>query len=263
MFAQFVLFLVIGVMLFTYYQHTPLPRPLGRTDEVLPLFVVTSLPQGVAGFIVAAIVAAALSPSINSLAATTVNDFYLKYVRPDADEDTLMRVARQATIGWGVAQIAVALGAQWVTRSVLDSGLSVLSLAAGPVLGAFLIGVLTTRVEKRRDAGRHGRRRRRARVGLVDRRLRLHLVRADRRGRDERRGAPALVLPIANPGWPSDFDVVANDAPGGGRGPRLPRRLHRSRASRRQPLDRTRSARSPSIPMRRRRLPTRSSISHR
>jgi SSS family solute:Na+ symporter len=144
--AQFVLFLVIGAMLYTFYQHTPLPRPLSRTDEVLPLFVVTSLPQGVSGFIVAAIVAAALSPSINSLAATTVNDFYLKYVRPDADEKTLMRVARTATIGWGVAQIVVALAAQWVTRSVLDSGLSVLSLAAGPVLGAFLTGVLTTRV---------------------------------------------------------------------------------------------------------------------
>jgi SSS family solute:Na+ symporter len=114
--AQFVLFLVIGAMLYTFYQHTPLPRPLSRTDEVLPLFVVTSLPQGVSGFIVAAIVAAALSPSINSLAATTVNDFYLKYVRPDADEKTLMRVARTATIGWGV------------------------------VLGAFLSGVLTTRV---------------------------------------------------------------------------------------------------------------------
>jgi len=145
-FAQFVLFLIIGAMLYTFYQHTPLPRPLQRTDEVLPLFVVTSLPQGVSGFIVAAIVAAALSPSINSLAATTVNDFYLKYVRPDADDHTLMRVARTATIGWGVAQIAVAVAAQWVTRSVLDSGLSVLSLAAGPVLGAFLTGVLTTRV---------------------------------------------------------------------------------------------------------------------
>ena len=65
----------------------------------------TSLSHGAAGFIVAAIVAAALSPSINSLAATTVNDFYLKYVRPDADEETLMRVSRRATIFWGVAQI--------------------------------------------------------------------------------------------------------------------------------------------------------------
>src|SRR5687768_6403468 len=144
--AQFVLFLVIGAMLYTFYQHTPLPRPLARTDEVLPLFVVTSLPQGISGFIVAAIVAAALSPSINSLAATTVNDFYLKYVRPDADETTLMRMSRRATVVWGVAQIAVALGAQWIDRSVLDAGLLVLSFAAGPVLGAFLVGVLSTRV---------------------------------------------------------------------------------------------------------------------
>jgi solute:Na+ symporter, SSS family len=151
--AQFVLFLIIGAMLFTFYQQTPLPRELGRTDEILPLFVVTSLPQGISGFIVAAIVAAALSPSINSLAATTVNDFYLKYIRPDADEPTLMRVARMATIGWGIAQIAVALGAEYVTRSVLDAGLSVLSLAAGPVLGAFLTGVLTSRVRSRAMLG--------------------------------------------------------------------------------------------------------------
>jgi len=145
-FIQFALFLLIGAMLFVYYQQTPLPRPLSRTDEILPLFVVTSLPHGVAGFIVAAIVAAALSPSINALAATTVNDFYVKYVRPDASEERLMQVSRWATIAWGIAQIAVALAAQLVTQSVLDSGLGVLSLAAGPVLGAFLTGVLTRHV---------------------------------------------------------------------------------------------------------------------
>jgi solute:Na+ symporter, SSS family len=148
-FAQFALFLCIGVMLFTFYQQTPLPRPLVSNDEILPLYVVTSLSHGAAGFIVAAIVAAALSPSINALAATTVNDFYLKYVRPDADQSTLMRVSRHATIFWGVAQIAVAIGSQWATKSVLDAGLAVLSLSAGPVLGAFLVGVLTTRVGSR------------------------------------------------------------------------------------------------------------------
>jgi SSS family solute:Na+ symporter len=147
-FAQFALFLVIGIALYVFYQQTPLPRPLATNDEVLPLFVVTSLSHGAAGFIVAAIVAAALSPSINDLAATTVNDFYLKYVRPDADQATLMRVSKAATIFWGIAQIGVALGAQWI-RSVLDTGLAVLSLAAGPVLGAFLVGVLTVRVGAR------------------------------------------------------------------------------------------------------------------
>ena len=144
-FAQFTLFLVIGVMLYAYYQHVPVPA-LGRGDEILPTFVVKSLSGGVAGFIVAAIVAAALSPSINSMAAVTVSDFYVRFINPGASESQQMSLARQSTIGWGVVQILVALGAQWMDRSVLDAGLAVLSLASGPVLGAFLVGVFTTRV---------------------------------------------------------------------------------------------------------------------
>jgi len=147
-FAQFVMFLLIGVMLFTYYQHVPLPRTLARNDELLPTFIVTSLSHGAAGFIVAAIVAAALSPSLNAMAATTVNDFYLKYFRKDADEATLMKVSRRWTIIWGVVQIGVALGAQWMQRSVLDAGLAVLSYASGSVLGAFLLGTLVPSVEE-------------------------------------------------------------------------------------------------------------------
>jgi SSS family solute:Na+ symporter len=147
-FAQFCLFLLIGVMLFTYYQSVPAPV-LGRADEILPAFIVNSLSGGAAGFIVAAIVAAALSPSLNSMAAATVNDFYVPFVRPDATDAMRMRVARRATVLWGVVQLGVAIGAQWMDRSVLDIGLSVLSLAAGPVLGAFLVGVLTRDVGER------------------------------------------------------------------------------------------------------------------
>jgi SSS family transporter len=148
-FAQFVMFLVIGVMLFAYYQHVPLPRPLARSDELMPGFIVTSLSHGAAGFIVAAIVAAALSPSINSMAATTVNDFYLRYVRPDAGQAALMRVARTWTIVWGVVQIVVAIAAQRMERTVLDAGLAVLSWASGPVLGAFLLATLSPGVGER------------------------------------------------------------------------------------------------------------------
>jgi len=120
----------------------PLPRTLARPDELLPTFIVTALTHGAAGFIVAAIVAAALSPSINAMAATTVNDFYVKYYRPNADERTLMRVSRSWTVIWGIVQIGVAIAAQWMQRSVLDAGLAVLSYASGPVLGAFLLGTL-------------------------------------------------------------------------------------------------------------------------
>jgi Na+/proline symporter len=68
------------------------------------------------------------------------------FVRPDATEPQMMRLARQSTIGWGVVQIGVAITAQWMDRTVLEAGLAVLSLATGPVLGAFLVGVFTTRV---------------------------------------------------------------------------------------------------------------------
>jgi SSS family transporter len=148
-FAQFVVFLWIGVMLFVYYQQVPLPQPLTRTDEILPVFVVHTLSHGLAGFIVAAIVAAALSPSLNAMAATTVNDFYVRYFRPDADQDQQMRVSRQATVAWGLVQLAVAIGAQWMDRSVLDAGLAVLSFASGAVLGAFLLGTLFPAADER------------------------------------------------------------------------------------------------------------------
>jgi solute:Na+ symporter, SSS family len=148
-FAQFILFLMIGIMLYAYYLQTPLPQALGRPDEILPVFVINTLPSGVAGFIVAAIVAAALSPSLNAMAATTINDFYTPYINPGADEATRMRVSKQATVAWGVVQLLVALGGQLMTRSVLDAGLSVLSLGSGPVLGAFLLGTLAPSTTER------------------------------------------------------------------------------------------------------------------
>lgn len=148
-FAQFILFLMIGVMLYTHYQQVPLPQALTRTDQILPIFVVNELRNGLAGFIVAAIVAAALSPSLNAMAATTISDFYLPYFNPNADQDTQMRVSKQATVAWGVVQLAVAIGAQFMNRSVLDAGLAVLSFASGAVLGAFLLGTLAPSIRER------------------------------------------------------------------------------------------------------------------
>ena len=156
-FAQFTLFLLIGAMLYAYHQHYPLAVALPRNDAILPRFIVDHLPHGLIGFIIAAIVAAALSPSINAMAATTVNDFYLRYrggrreaggagEAGGADDAHLLRLSKKLTVFWGIVQLCVALGAQWLDQSVLDAGLSVLSLTTGPVLGAFLVGVATRRV---------------------------------------------------------------------------------------------------------------------
>lgn len=147
-FVQFILFLLIGVMLFTFHQHVPLEAPLARTDQVLPHFVVTYLPSGIAGFIVAAIVAAALSPSLNAMAATTLNDFY-RPRRHEGDDAALLTLSRRITIFWGVVQVLIALGAQFMDRSVLDAGLSVLSFASGSILGAFLLATSAPQVGAR------------------------------------------------------------------------------------------------------------------
>src|SRR5438309_1265535 len=75
---QFVLFLGIGIMLFAYYRSVPQPA-ITTNDEIFPRFIVTTLPHGVSGLVIAAIFAAAmsnLSGSLNSLASTTVIDFY-------------------------------------------------------------------------------------------------------------------------------------------------------------------------------------------
>jgi SSS family transporter len=141
---QFSLFLLLGTLFWAHYGG----RPFARGDEVLPTFVSTELPGVWTGFILAAIVAAALSPSLNSMASATVRDFYVPFVRPGADEAQQMRVGRLFTIVWGVAQMGVAVLAQNIS-SALDRGLAALSYASGPTVGAFLLGVLTRRADSR------------------------------------------------------------------------------------------------------------------
>jgi SSS family transporter len=137
-FAQFVVFLLLGTLLWAFYGG----RVFGRTDEVLPTFAATELPGVGTGFILAAIVAAALSPSLNSMASTTLRDFYVPYFRPQATDHEQIRAGRVFTVAWGVLQIGVAVLAQNLD-SALQAGLAALGYASGPTVGAFLLGLLT------------------------------------------------------------------------------------------------------------------------
>ena len=139
-FAQFSLFLLIGTLLWSFYEG----RTFARGDEVLPTFVGEQLSGVGVGFILAAVVATALSPSLNSMAASTIRDFYLPYINPRASEALQLRVGRRVTVFWGIAQVGVALAAQRISSS-LETGLTALSYASGPTVGAFLLGVLTRR----------------------------------------------------------------------------------------------------------------------
>ncbi len=145
---QFALFLILGVVLYAFYQHFPPPAPFDRPDAVYPTFVITRLPVGLCGLLTAAILAAGmanLSAALNSLASTSVMDFYKPFARPNADERHYLRVSRMATLIWGAVIITIALAAQHLGRSALELALTVASVPYGSMLGIFLLGVLTRR----------------------------------------------------------------------------------------------------------------------
>ena len=148
---QFTLFLVIGVILYVYYLESGLPAPK-PADRIYPAFIWNNLPPGVSGLVIAAILAAAmsnLSAALNSLASTTIMDFY----RPLAssgkstpgDDARFLRLAKISTLAWGGILFLIGLVARnW--GSVLEAGLSIASILYGGLLGVFLLGMLTKRV---------------------------------------------------------------------------------------------------------------------
>jgi SSS family solute:Na+ symporter len=152
-FVQFTLFLVIGTCLFVLYREQGLPAP-AVLDRLYPLYIWQKLPAGVAGLVMAAILAAAmsnLSAALNSLASTTILDLWKPLLRnprtvaKEVDDAKWLGRARYATVFWGILLMGVALIArQW--GSVLQAGLSIASIVYGALLGVFLLGLFTRRV---------------------------------------------------------------------------------------------------------------------
>lgn len=144
-FFQFGLFLLIGIILFVQYRDAGKPA-LAIPDRAYPEFVWHHMPPGVAGLIMAAILAAAmsnLSAALNALASTSVMDF-LRPLTPGQPERRYLLWSRFATVLWGGVLFGIGLLARhW--GSVLVAGLSIASVLYGALLGVFLLGVLTKR----------------------------------------------------------------------------------------------------------------------
>jgi len=154
--GQFIGFLFIGVLLFSYYHPFTEPSyataastafPFSGGDRVFPDFITRHMPTGLSGLVVAAIFAAAMSSSLNSIAATAVNDLY-KPFRSNKPDQHYLKVSHVLTLVWGVVQIGVALLVRHQNRSALDQALSIASLINGPVLGVFLVGSFLRRVSE-------------------------------------------------------------------------------------------------------------------
>ena len=135
-------------MLFAYYRVPS--AAFGRADRIYPTFIVTRMPHGIAGLLIAAILAAAmsnLSAALNSLASTSIVDFYLRS-RPEVSETGRLRMARLATVGWALVLFGLAILALHRVGRVVEVGLQIASVAYGALLGVFLLGVLTKRANQ-------------------------------------------------------------------------------------------------------------------
>jgi SSS family transporter len=146
---QFALFLIVGIMLWAYYRVPS--ANFGRPDRIYPTFIVSRMPHGISGLLIAAILAAAmsnLSAALNALSSTSIMDFYVRF-RPQSDERKVMLLSRLSTFVWASLLFVIAVLSLHKVGRVIEVGLQIASVAYGALLGVFLLGVLTRRAKQR------------------------------------------------------------------------------------------------------------------
>jgi len=147
--AQFALFLLLGLMLWSHYGGAePAALGLARADEVFPRYVVEGLPAGVSGLLLAGIVAAAmstLSSTVNSLASSSLIDIYQRIVPGAKDSPNALRLSRGLTLFWGAMLIGFASLFEDSNSAVVELGLTIASYTYGALLGAFALAILIRR----------------------------------------------------------------------------------------------------------------------
>lgn len=148
-FAQFTLFLMVGVGLWVLYGGREFPA----ADQIFPSFIVERMPAGLLGLIVAAIVAATMSThsgTINALAAATTHDIYLPLTKRSADDPRTLRAGKLFALVWGVGlTLGALLYPNDPKRPVVVVALAIASFTYGGLLGSFFLGILWRRAVQR------------------------------------------------------------------------------------------------------------------
>jgi len=146
------LFMFIGTALFSYYQLTDASIPAGtRPDAVFPLFIMTELPIGVTGIILAALMAAAISSldsDLNCLSAIGVEDYYVR-IKPKSTDQQRLNMGRILVAVSGLAAILVAsLYVRAGNKGVLGIIFTLYAIFSGGIAGMFLLGLFSKRANK-------------------------------------------------------------------------------------------------------------------
>ncbi len=150
-------FFFIGTALFAYYSAWPTALPAeftgkDKADFVFPYFIVSVLPSGVTGLLIAAIFSAAMSTistSLNSSATILLDDYYGRFVDRKVTEKRSMLVLRVATVLWAICAMGIALAMTTFVRSALDTSWTLSGIFSGGMLGLFLLGFLSRRTASR------------------------------------------------------------------------------------------------------------------
>ena len=138
------LYLLIGTLLYVFYQQNPsLPKPQ-ELKEILPHFARNVLPTGLKGLILGAIFMASVDSPLSSLSSSFVTDIYRPLIRRGASEKHYLLVSRTAVVGFGLVLAGIAAAFAPV-KNVLWFAFEIFSITGGATLGVFLLGLLTTR----------------------------------------------------------------------------------------------------------------------
>jgi Na+/proline symporter len=149
-FPLFLVFLLVGVMLWAYYQQTPLAIPIPEiragsgikaNDFIFPIFIMTAVPHVLKGFLIVAILSAAMSSvssALTSLSSVSTMDFVKPLARKERGEGFYLQFSKLSTVVWAALLILVASRSREV-EYVLNAAFSLRGLTSGALLGALML----------------------------------------------------------------------------------------------------------------------------
>ncbi len=152
-------FMFLGTSLYVFFKVFPDPMAhemltgVRRAEEILPYFITKYLPQGLAGIVMAAVLAAAMSSmssAMNSISAVGITDIYRRHLAKGRDDRHYVRVAKALTVASSIIMIGGAiLFANSQSKTLQHFSTEFASIIAGGLLGLYMLGFLTTRGDGR------------------------------------------------------------------------------------------------------------------
>ncbi|RMG80991.1 MAG: sodium transporter, partial [Bacteroidetes bacterium] len=141
----------MGLVIGTFAATTPefMARiPADKPDQMVPLFIIHYLPNGVIGLLLVAILAAAmssLSSAINSLSAATMEDWILPYRKKELSTARQLRLSKNLTLFWGLICVGLAFVGGQIADTVIEAINKVGSAFYGPIVATFILAILSRR----------------------------------------------------------------------------------------------------------------------